>query len=106
MVESCGNADGSTPCQALSEVCVSFGYSPADKVIEIATIFAALHMCLLALRGQPAIGDVCFRGAKRTWPKDGVMSAFDPGCVKTHWLFDSRCMIPPRFAEGSDEALR
>jgi hypothetical protein len=35
-----------------------------------------------------------------------VTSHFDPGCVKTHWLFDSRCMIPPRFAEGSDEALR
>jgi hypothetical protein len=31
----------------------------------------------------PASGDVCSRGAKRTSLKDGVMSAYDPGCVKT-----------------------
>jgi hypothetical protein len=34
-----------------------------------------------------------------------ALSANDPGCVKTHVICDSRCMIPPRFAEGSDEAL-
>jgi hypothetical protein len=111
MVESWGNADGSTPCQALSEVCVSFGavcskirFAPdSDQNADIAegpsrkgrnavvpTISRKVHQL-----------DACGQQAHR--PPDGIDNRY---CAEQHKALRADTIVSSYVIKQQEEAAK